>query len=116
MRLADQVIVNFNNNMSTAAVFFDIEKAFDTTWHSGLLYKWAELEYSTSFIKVIASFLTEREFEVLVEGEFSTPRKTAAGVPQGSVLALIFYRLYMNDAPRHLELILLCSRTIPRFS
>jgi hypothetical protein len=27
------------NIMSTAAVFLDIEKAFDTTWHTGLLYK-----------------------------------------------------------------------------
>jgi hypothetical protein len=26
---------NYNSNMSTAAVFLDIEKAFDTTWHSG---------------------------------------------------------------------------------
>jgi hypothetical protein len=29
----------FNNNISTAAVFMDIEKAFDTTWHSGFLFK-----------------------------------------------------------------------------
>jgi hypothetical protein len=39
MRLTDHVTLNFNNNMSTAAVFLDIEKAFDTTWHRGLLYK-----------------------------------------------------------------------------
>jgi hypothetical protein len=32
MRLTDHVTLNFNNNMSTAAV-----AAFDTTWHSGLL-------------------------------------------------------------------------------
>jgi hypothetical protein len=38
MRLTDHVTLNFNNNMSTAAVFLDIEKAFDTTWHNGLLY------------------------------------------------------------------------------
>jgi hypothetical protein len=31
MRLTVHVTLNFNNNMSTAAVFFDIEKAFDTT-------------------------------------------------------------------------------------
>jgi hypothetical protein len=31
MSLTDHVILNFNNNMSTAAVFLDIEKAFDTT-------------------------------------------------------------------------------------
>jgi hypothetical protein len=36
MRLTDHVTLNFNNKMSTAAVFLDIEKAFDTTWHSGL--------------------------------------------------------------------------------
>jgi hypothetical protein len=32
------VTLNFNNNVSTAAVFLDIEKAFDKTWHTGLLY------------------------------------------------------------------------------
>jgi hypothetical protein len=31
MTLADHVTLNFNNNMSTAAVFLNIEKAFDTT-------------------------------------------------------------------------------------
>jgi hypothetical protein len=39
MRLTDHVTLNFNNNMSTAAIFLNIEKAFDTTWHIGLLYK-----------------------------------------------------------------------------
>jgi hypothetical protein len=37
MRLEDHVTLNFDNNMSTAAVFLDIEKAFETTWHSVLL-------------------------------------------------------------------------------
>jgi hypothetical protein len=31
MRLAVHVTLNFNNNMDTATVFLDIEKAFDTT-------------------------------------------------------------------------------------
>jgi hypothetical protein len=31
MRLADHVTLHFNNNMATAAIFLDIEKAFDTT-------------------------------------------------------------------------------------
>jgi hypothetical protein len=45
MRLTDHVTLNFNNKMSTAAVFLDIEKAFDTTWHSGLLYKMSKFEF-----------------------------------------------------------------------
>jgi hypothetical protein len=75
MRLAVRVTLNFNNNMSTAAVFLDIEKAFDTTWHSGLLHELPELEFSTSLIKLIAYFLTDRKFNVLVEGEYSTQIK-----------------------------------------
>jgi hypothetical protein len=85
MRLTDHVGINFNNNMSTAAVFLDIEKAFDTTWHPGLLYKLSKLEFSTGVIKLISSFLSNRKFRVSVEGEISTPREIQAGVPQGSI-------------------------------
>jgi hypothetical protein len=63
MRLEDYIILNFNNNMPTAAVFLDIEKAFDTTWHFGLLYKLSELEFSTNPIKLIASLLTNRKLK-----------------------------------------------------
>jgi hypothetical protein len=30
--LADHITLNFNNNISTAAVFLDIKEAFDATW------------------------------------------------------------------------------------
>jgi hypothetical protein len=56
MRLTDYVTLNFNNKMSTAAVFLDIEKAFDTTWHYGLLYKLPKLEFSAKLIKLLGSF------------------------------------------------------------
>jgi hypothetical protein len=86
MRLTDHVTLNFN--MSTAAAFLDIEKAFDTPWHTGLLYKLSELGFSVSLIKLISSFLYEMKFFVSVEGEMSTPRIMLAGVQQGSVLSL----------------------------
>jgi hypothetical protein len=40
--------LNFDNNMFTPVVFLDVKKAFDTIWHSGLLYK-----LSVSLIKLI---------------------------------------------------------------
>jgi hypothetical protein len=58
MRLADHIALNVDNKMSMAAVFLDIEKAFDTTWHPGLLYKLSKLEFSTCIIKLISSFLS----------------------------------------------------------
>jgi hypothetical protein len=80
-------------------VFLDIEKAFDITWHSGLLYKLAKFEFSTRLIQLISSFLSERKFRVSVEGEMSTPREMQVGVPQGSVLSPTLYNIYVNDPP-----------------
>jgi hypothetical protein len=53
-RLTAHVTINFNNNMSTAAIFLDIEKAFDTTWHNGLLYKLSKINFSASLIKLFS--------------------------------------------------------------
>jgi retron-type reverse transcriptase len=86
--------------MSTAAVFLDIEKAFDTTWHPVLLIKLSKLEFSINLIKLISSFLSQRKFRVSVEGEMSTAREMQAGMPQGSVLSPTLYNIYINDTPQ----------------
>jgi hypothetical protein len=79
-----------------APASLDIEKTFDTIWHSGLLYKLSD--YSTTPIKLISFFLTNRKFKILVTGKFSTLLKIAAGVPQGSLFSKILYNLYIHDA------------------
>jgi hypothetical protein len=88
MRLTDHITLNFNNEMSTAAVFLD-EKSFDTLLHPGLLYKLSTMEFSTS--------LSQRKFRVLVESKMPTPRDIKAGVPQGFVMSPTLYNLYIND-------------------
>jgi hypothetical protein len=60
MMLTDHVTLNFNNKFSTAAVFLNIEKAFDTTWHTGLLYKLSKLEFLINLIKRVSSFCRKR--------------------------------------------------------
>jgi hypothetical protein len=99
MGLMDHVTLNFNN-MSIAAVFLDTGKDIDTTWHLGLLHKLLELKFSISLIKLINSFLSQRKFRVLVEGEISMPKDTQAGVKQASVLSPTLYSLYINDIPQ----------------
>jgi hypothetical protein len=100
MRLMDHVAINFNKNTSMAAVLLNIDKAFDTTWHPGLLYKFSKLHFSANVIKLFSSFLSNRKLRVTVEGELSSRREIQAKVPQGSVLAHTLYSSYKNDAPR----------------
>jgi hypothetical protein len=114
MKLTDHVILNFNNNISTAAVLLDIEKAFDTWWHLGLLYKLSELHFSSNLMKLISSFLSNRKFRVMVEGELPTSRDIQAGVPQISVLSPTPFSLYINDAPQ--TPLVYLGRTLCRWS
>jgi hypothetical protein len=92
MRLTGRVALNFNSNMPMAAVFLDIEKAFDTTWHLGMLYKLSKLKFLINLIKLISSFRSQRKFRVSIEGEMSTPRDVQVGVSQGSFLFPLLYR------------------------
>jgi hypothetical protein len=81
------VTLNVSNNISTVAVSLNIEKAFDTTWHFGLLYKLWKSQFSIRLIKLIISLHSQRKFRVSDEGEKATLQ---AGVPQGSVLSPTF--------------------------
>jgi hypothetical protein len=96
----DHVTLNLNNNMSVAAVILDIKKAFEITWHSGVLCKLSKLEFSTRLTIFISSFLSKRKFVVSVEGEVSTLREIRTGEPQDSVLSPSLYSRYINDAPK----------------
>jgi hypothetical protein len=99
MRLTGHVTLNFNNNnISTDAVFLDIEKAFDKTWHPGLLHKFSKLDFLASLIKLISSFVIENSLSV--ECEMSTPRIMKAGVPQGSVVSPTLFNMHINDTPK----------------
>jgi hypothetical protein len=96
MSLTDHVTFSFNNKMFTVAMFLDIEKASDTARHSGSLCKLSKLKLSTVLIRLISSFLSQSKFSVSVDGEISVPREMQAGVPQGYVLSLTLYYMYIR--------------------
>lgn len=96
-RVVNIIKSNKNKRHSTGILFLDIEKAFDSIWHNGLIYKLHKMQIPLYLIKLIKSFLTDRSFIVDINGEQSATRSIPAGVPQGSVLSPLLYTLYTSD-------------------
>lgn len=79
-RITNHISHNFNINKSTAMVLLDIEKAFDTVWHKGLVYKLDALGIPRYLVKTTAAYLRDRTFKIIVDSTHSQARPVEAGV------------------------------------
>ena len=77
-------------------VFLDISKAFDKVWHEGLLLKYLN-GISGNLLKLLHDFLYCRRQLVVLNGQDSSWENVNAGVPQGSILGLLLFLIYIND-------------------
>ena len=79
------------------AVFFDLEKAYDTTWKGGILSDLQELGFRGRLPHFIQQFLSDREFQVRLGTTLSDLHQQELGVPQGSILSPALFSIKIND-------------------
>ena len=96
--MTDRIARAFNRSGATRAVTFDISKAFDRVWHAGL-HKFKSYRISGQIFCLISSFLSNRQFWVVLDGKLPQEYSVHAGVPQGPIFRHTLFLLYINDPP-----------------
>ena len=82
---------------NVVAVLLDLSKAFDTVDHVLMLHKLHLFGFSPSSIALIKDYLSNR-FNITKFGDCSSsPKLVEVGIPQGSILGVILFIIFIND-------------------
>ena len=97
--LTSEIQSSFQRKEQAVCVFFDLEKAYDTTWKRGILQALYDSGIRGKMGSFIGAFLRDRSFRVKIGNCFSDVHEQVEGVPQGSVLSCALFALAINGLP-----------------
>ena len=80
-----------------ADIFVDLTKAFDTVDHDILIHKLKHYGVRGVTKECFYSYLINRKKFVSNDGFVSNTKHISTGIPQGSVLRLMLFLIYIND-------------------
>ena len=93
----DKVTDYVDKGINVDVIFSDLAKAFDKVPHVRLMNKVRAHGIDGSVSNWIENWLRGRKQRVCIRGEGSTWLEVISGVPQGSVLGLILFLIFIND-------------------
>ena len=103
IRLESTIRNAFVNKQHVVAIFFDLEKAYDTTWKSGILSDLYEFGFRGRLPLFIQNFLADRQFQVRLGTTLSDVHEQEMGVPQGSILSPALFSIKINNIVKSVQ-------------
>ena len=91
IQLVNNISSAMDNRESTAGVFLDLSKAFDTIDHHILLNKLDHYGTRGHSFNWLSSSLTNRKQVVQFTSACSQPEPIVCGIPQGSIFVYYLY-------------------------
>ena len=97
-------------------VFFDLAKAYDTTWKYGIMRDLHTMGLRGNLPIFIQNFLSDRTFQILL-GTTITLEKFSQeeGVPQGAILSTTLFNVKLNEIVKVLSPDVYCSLYVDDF-
>ena len=77
-------------------VFFDLQKAYDTTWKHGIMQDLYDYGFRGNLPIFIKNFLENRTIQVRIENYLSSKFSLENGFPQGSIISVILFLIAIN--------------------
>ena len=79
-----------------AALFMDVKGAFDHVSKGQLIARMVELGIDGDLVLWTRSFLTDRKFQLVIDGHENREREIETGIPQGSPVSPILFLIYIS--------------------
>jgi hypothetical protein len=97
IELINEICMALDNRELVCLIFCDLSKGFDRVWLRGLLLKLERYDIKGNLLQWQGIYISAREQQVIIKNAISGNGNLKAGVPQGSILGLLLFLIFINE-------------------